>query len=221
MADETKICPECAEEVKAAAHVCRFCGYSFMQPEPPGGDAPTQVLPEPPQANGPDEEYGGDSQGADEDRPTGLVVAGYIFAVLLPLVDFILGIVAVTRRNRWASKNGVGIIVLSVVVFIVAVAAITASVNQSVHRSQQQFTEAIHTSEEKAKQEGRETEERINRQSHEAEAKAKQEQAATEAKFKSEQSATEAKAKQEQEVSEAKIKQEQEASEAQLRHETE
>jgi Uncharacterised protein family UPF0547 len=26
---DTKTCPECAEEVKAAAHVCRFCGYRF------------------------------------------------------------------------------------------------------------------------------------------------------------------------------------------------
>ena len=26
---ETKVCPECAEEVKAAARKCRFCGYRF------------------------------------------------------------------------------------------------------------------------------------------------------------------------------------------------
>jgi hypothetical protein len=25
----TKVCPECAEEVKEAANVCRFCGYRF------------------------------------------------------------------------------------------------------------------------------------------------------------------------------------------------
>lgn len=30
---ETKTCPECAEEVKAAARKCRFCGYRF-EPEP-------------------------------------------------------------------------------------------------------------------------------------------------------------------------------------------
>jgi hypothetical protein len=27
--EEVKICPDCAEEVKAAARVCRFCGYRF------------------------------------------------------------------------------------------------------------------------------------------------------------------------------------------------
>lgn len=26
---QTKICPQCAEEVKAAARICRFCGYQF------------------------------------------------------------------------------------------------------------------------------------------------------------------------------------------------
>jgi hypothetical protein len=26
---ETKVCPDCAETVRAAARVCRFCGHSF------------------------------------------------------------------------------------------------------------------------------------------------------------------------------------------------
>jgi hypothetical protein len=32
-ADDTKICPDCAEEVKAAARKCRFCGYRFAPEE--------------------------------------------------------------------------------------------------------------------------------------------------------------------------------------------
>ena len=33
-AEEMKTCPKCAESVKAAAVVCRFCGYEFQEPEP-------------------------------------------------------------------------------------------------------------------------------------------------------------------------------------------
>ena len=31
---DTKICPDCAEEVKAAARICRFCRHDFDPPEP-------------------------------------------------------------------------------------------------------------------------------------------------------------------------------------------
>ena len=33
--DDTKTCPQCAEQVKAAALVCRFCRYEFGPPPPP------------------------------------------------------------------------------------------------------------------------------------------------------------------------------------------
>ena len=31
---DTKVCPECAETVKAAARICRFCRYEFETPLP-------------------------------------------------------------------------------------------------------------------------------------------------------------------------------------------
>jgi nitrate/nitrite transporter NarK len=46
----------------------------------------------------------------------GLVVAGYILAVVVPLVGFILGIVAATRPQKRISKHGVWIVVVSIVV---------------------------------------------------------------------------------------------------------
>jgi hypothetical protein len=30
--EQTKVCPDCAESVKAAARVCRFCRYEFDKP---------------------------------------------------------------------------------------------------------------------------------------------------------------------------------------------
>jgi hypothetical protein len=57
----------------------------------------------------------------------GLLAAGYVFAVLIPLVGFILGIVVATRPDKRTSKHGVWIIVLSVVVFVIFLAAITSS----------------------------------------------------------------------------------------------
>jgi hypothetical protein len=50
--DETKVCPDCAETVKAEARVCRFCGYRFLPdnasttapPPSPAPRRPTRVL---------------------------------------------------------------------------------------------------------------------------------------------------------------------------------
>jgi hypothetical protein len=45
-AGETKTCPMCAEDVKAAAVICRFCGHTF-------GEASPDVAPLPPKSDGP------------------------------------------------------------------------------------------------------------------------------------------------------------------------
>src|SRR3954469_3192393 len=49
-----------------------------------------------------------------------LVIVGYVTAILFPIVGFILGIVATTRRDEpQTSRHGPWIIVASVVAFIV------------------------------------------------------------------------------------------------------
>jgi hypothetical protein len=46
MDSETKTCPDCAEEVKAAARVCRFCGYRFTGDEQPGQEPVREQEPQ-------------------------------------------------------------------------------------------------------------------------------------------------------------------------------
>jgi len=67
----------------------------------------------------------------DGEGNSGLVAAGYIFAVLLPLVGFILGIVAVTRPGRRTRTHGAWIIVLSCIVFIAVIVLIAAAANDA------------------------------------------------------------------------------------------
>jgi Protein of unknown function (DUF2510) len=64
---------------------------------------------------------------AQDELQTGLVVAGYVFAVLIPIVGFILGIVAATRPSKRTSRQGVGIVVVSVVVVVIYVAVVTSN----------------------------------------------------------------------------------------------
>lgn len=42
MADDTKVCPQCAETIKAAATLCRFCQHNFLAPaaRPAAASAP-------------------------------------------------------------------------------------------------------------------------------------------------------------------------------------
>jgi hypothetical protein len=61
----------------------------------------------------------------------GLVAVGYILAILMPLIGFILGIVTVTRPSRATNKHGIWIIVLSIVVFVVALAVLSSNAANS------------------------------------------------------------------------------------------
>lgn len=57
-----------------------------------------------------------------EQEASGVVVAGYAFAVLMPLIGFIIGL---TQINK--SRHGIWVVIVSVVAFIVWLAIIGAS----------------------------------------------------------------------------------------------
>jgi hypothetical protein len=61
---------------------------------------------------------------AERESAGTLVVAGYIMAVLIPLVGFVLGIVATTRPAKATARQGPWIIVLSVVAFVIYLALV-------------------------------------------------------------------------------------------------
>lgn len=71
------------------------------------------------------------NQPHDDGKAGGVVVAGYIFAVLMPIIGLILGIIAATRPNKSTSKHGVWIIVLSAVIFAIAFAALSSQSSTS------------------------------------------------------------------------------------------
>jgi Protein of unknown function (DUF2510) len=64
----------------------------------------------------PPESLAEDRSVADASGNMGLVISGYVLAVVVPLVGFILGIVAATRPQKRISKHGVWIVVVSIVV---------------------------------------------------------------------------------------------------------
>lgn len=59
--------------------------------------------------------------------PTGVVTAGYITAILIPIVGFFIGIVAIASDNPANKKHGGWIMVASVVAFIVWLAIISSA----------------------------------------------------------------------------------------------
>lgn len=134
---------------------------------------------------------------AADDGRTALVPLGYIFAIIMPFIGLVLGIIAATRPRGRAHRNGPWIIALSAVAFVVWVGIFVAAADKSNHEEARRVMHAIERGGREIEQAGRE-----------AEQKAKQEQSASEAKLKQEEQADEEKAKREQAEAERKAREE-------------
>jgi uncharacterized protein DUF2510 len=95
---------------------------AFYGAQGPQGPPPNPYYPPPPPGPYPHPAYGQPSQGV-----SGLVVVGYVTAVLIPIVGFVLGIVAATRRYEpQTARHGVWVIVVSVVAFVIWLAILSS-----------------------------------------------------------------------------------------------
>jgi Protein of unknown function (DUF2510) len=61
------------------------------------------------------------ANGEKQQEASGIIIAGYIFAVLMPIVGFILGLTQVNRN-----RHGIWVVVVSVIAFIVWLAIFDA-----------------------------------------------------------------------------------------------
>ena len=80
-------------------------------------------------------------QTSERDDPhRDLVVTGYLMAVVIPIVGFVIGIVVATRQTR-AARHGSRIIILSVLAFAIYMALIVHAIQQqNAYQPQDQYS---------------------------------------------------------------------------------
>jgi len=141
--DGTKTCPDCAERVQGAALVCRFCGHRFDGKDTPSAGSTTD-----------------DQTGAEQDGNGPLVPLGYLFAVIVPFIGLVLGIVAATRSALHPRKHGPWIIALATLAFVVWGGVIYAEVHSSEHHAAVQGEERLENARQEQAKDQSETEEK-------------------------------------------------------------
>jgi hypothetical protein len=116
------------DSVRSAAMYQSPSGSAPPPPPPPVNYAAQGAYVPPPTPYGPPPgAYGQPGYGQASQGVGGLVVVGYITAVLLPIVGFILGIVAATRRDEpQTARHGVWVIIVAVVAFFVWLAILSS-----------------------------------------------------------------------------------------------
>lgn len=91
-------CRGCGKEIHDSATTCPHCGA--VQRVPAAADAPTS--------------------GTGTGMSTGLLVAGYICALLLPVGGVVIGIIALTKK---AVGHGIAMLGISLLMIIIYIAA--------------------------------------------------------------------------------------------------
>lgn len=98
----SKFCPSCGEELVESAKFCKNCGTNLENLERPKDSNHNQQFEVP----------------SVEDKHTAAIVIGYICAVLIPLIGFIISIYLLTRKNSEnANKHGKYMLIVAVIVW--------------------------------------------------------------------------------------------------------
>ena len=102
----TKFCPFCGETLVDEAKFCKSCGKSL---ENINFNNNTQQT-------GYTQPY---SVPVVEKSHTAAIVLGYIFAILIPLIGFIIGIYLTTRNDsQKAKRHGIFVLIVAIAVWV-------------------------------------------------------------------------------------------------------
>lgn len=154
--DDCLFCGACGTQIEATARFCTSCGESqaqFIEPTAPPhghgedvgdpyGAAPTEVMSESvsPAALAErqtkiagvnlDDLGSGSGRGPKEQQVTGIVIAGYICAVLLPVAGAVIGATQLNRNRHgiWIVGISIAMVVLGILLSILLVVWINSSV---------------------------------------------------------------------------------------------
>ena len=97
----SKFCPSCGEELVDSAKFCKACGTNLENRERPKDFNHNQQFKVP----------------SVEDKHTLAIVIGYICAIFIPLIGFIISIYLLTRKNSQnAHKHGKYILIVAVII---------------------------------------------------------------------------------------------------------
>lgn len=105
----TKYCPSCGDQQIDEARFCKSCGAALDGPHINQNthQENTQQFMQ-----------------ASEKSHTGLIIAGYVLAILIPLIGVIISVYLMTRDSQKAKRHGKYILIVAVIVWVLSILSI-------------------------------------------------------------------------------------------------